>query len=123
MSWIYRTLVVPAPLAEQVKGLCAILAGAAGESMFTTALSSTGSLPATHYISAGMISEEFASLLPLNGQGGDVNHLVSLAASAGTNISYEVLEAILNASIVSDEDAHTFLLSNNLKICSSEVVL
>jgi hypothetical protein len=34
--------------------------------MFSTALSASGLCPATHYISAGLIAEPFAAILPLD---------------------------------------------------------
>lgn len=45
--------------------------GPAAEGMFRVPLSPTGSMPATHWISAGMIDEMFASVLPLTRYEGD----------------------------------------------------
>ena len=64
--WTHRTLIVPTNQVELARSLCAALAGPAGEGMFTTPLSPTGFFPATHYISAGLIEEQFAAILPLD---------------------------------------------------------
>ena len=63
--WTYRALVVPDAQVTYARELTAAVAGPAGAGMFTAALSPTGSEPATHWISAGMIADEFAALLPL----------------------------------------------------------
>jgi hypothetical protein len=64
--WRHRTLIVSADHAGLARNLCAALAGPAGEGMFSTALSASGLYPATHYISAGLIAEPFAAILPLD---------------------------------------------------------
>lgn len=66
MTWTHRVLIVEADHVELARSLCAALAGPAGEGMFSTALSATGLFPATHYISAGLIAETFAAILPLD---------------------------------------------------------
>ena len=64
--WRHRTLIVSADHAALARNLCAALAGPAGKGMFSTALSASGLYPATHYISAGLIAEPFAAILPLD---------------------------------------------------------
>ena len=65
-TWTHRTIIVPAAFQQLAQGLCAAAAeGDAGKGMFTTGLSATGALPATHYISSGYIFDDFAALLPL----------------------------------------------------------
>lgn len=64
--WRHRTLIVSADHAALARNLCAALAGPAGEGMLSTALSASGLYPATHYISAGLIAEPFAAILPLD---------------------------------------------------------
>jgi hypothetical protein len=65
-QWTHRNIIVPAAVVEQARTLCAALAGSGGEDMFTAPLSATGELPATHYISSGLIWNEFAEMLPLD---------------------------------------------------------
>ena len=50
---------------DYARELAATVAGPSGSGMWTTPLSATGQEPATHWISAGLISEDFAALLPL----------------------------------------------------------
>lgn len=66
MTWTHRVLIVEADHVELARSLCAALAGPAGEGMFSAPLSATGLFPATHYISAGLIEDTFASILPLD---------------------------------------------------------
>ena len=63
-TWVHTTIVVPDAYAEAARQLAASLAeGSAGENMFTTPLSADGSLPATHWISSGLIWQEFVDVL------------------------------------------------------------
>lgn len=64
--WTHRTIIVDAAQVELARRLCAALAGSAGEGMLSTAISASGLHPATHYISAGLIAEPFAAILPLD---------------------------------------------------------
>lgn len=64
--WTHRTIIVDAAQVELARSLCAAIVGPAGEGMFSTPLSATGLFPATHYISAGLIEDTFASILPLD---------------------------------------------------------
>lgn len=64
--WRHRTLIVHADQVDLARSLCAALAGPAGAGMFSTALSASGLYPATHYISAGLIEDAFAAILPLD---------------------------------------------------------
>ena len=64
MTFIHRTMIVPAAFVDTSKGLCKGLAGDAGDRMFITALGQSASGPVTHYISAGYISAEMADFMP-----------------------------------------------------------
>ena len=65
-QYTHRTIIVPAVFQQLAQGLCEAAAeGDAGKGMFTTGLSATGALPATHYISSGQIYESLADFLPL----------------------------------------------------------
>lgn len=61
--WVHRCIIVNALIRDQAAALCAALAGSGGANMFETPLSATGQEPPTHYISSGMIEEEFALML------------------------------------------------------------
>ena len=60
---VRRCLIVTAPNQALAQEVCVGLAGAKGAGMFLAGLSPTGALPATHFISDGMISEGMAALL------------------------------------------------------------
>ena len=115
--WVHRTIIVPAPLVEAARAACAGLAGPGGSGMFTTPLSATGTLPASHYISSGMIEDQFASLLPLitvvrtdgtpttNIQPGNAALTAQLAADAGLPFTEEEISMLLSAVDVSGQSA------------------
>ena len=58
---IFRTIVVPADEQAEAQAIAAEYPGGAG--MFTTACSPTGDLPATDYISSGMLSVDIVDAL------------------------------------------------------------
>lgn len=62
ITWVFRTLVVPAGIVAAARELGAALTPA-GAGMFTTPCSPTGTGDATHYISSGMLDAQFAGLL------------------------------------------------------------
>ena len=62
MSWTHRTLIVPTALVAAARELGAAISPA-GAGMYLTPLSPTGSEPATHWISSGLIDESFAAIL------------------------------------------------------------
>ena len=132
MAWTHRTLIVPVDQVELARSLCAALAGPAGEGMFTTPLSPTGFFPATHYISAGLIEDNFADLLPLTSvsyaeddtpsietRPGDIDLIVQLAADAELPITEAEVSALLAAVDVSDQAAEDALARLGLKIIST----
>lgn len=60
-----RTLIIAAQDAPLAQSIASTLAGAAGTGMWTTPLSSDGAEPATHYVSTGYVTEQFAAMCPL----------------------------------------------------------
>ena len=120
---VLRTIIVPAALVTKARNLGAALAPT-GEGMYTTALSATGNLPATHYVSSGLIHEPpFAELL------GNANALFT-AAQEGANRQGKAIGATQNdtndlvaQSFVGDEtqEPHAFIASKGLQIINSVV--
>ena len=107
MTYTFRTFIVPAAVVDMARAMCVGLAGPAGDGMFTTELSATGSDPVTHYISSGLISDEMAALLPLttvNPDGstttapGDPAYVVELAAQAGITATEQQITALYTAA-------------------------
>ena len=112
MTYTFRTFIVPAAVVDMARAMCVGLAGPAGDGMFTTELSATGSDPVTHYISSGLISDEMAALLPLttvNPDGstttapGDPAYVVELAAQAGITVTVEQVAGLLASVDVSEQ--------------------
>ena len=119
--WTHRTIIVPATHAEAARTACAGLAGPGGSGMFTTPLSATGTLPASHYISSGLIEDQFASLLPLttvvhtdgtpstSSQPGNAVLTAQLAADAGLPFTEEGISMLFAAVDVSEQPAEDAL--------------
>lgn len=119
-QYTHRTIICPAAFQQLSQGLCAAAAeGDAGAGMFTTGLSATGALPATHYISSGYIFNDFAALLPLttvtqtvNAKGeasttaatrpGNVPVVEGLAAQAGITLPPGTVAALFDAIDVTE---------------------
>lgn len=94
-DYIFKTLIVPATIAEQCRALAVALAGPAAEGMWTTPCVIDGAL---HYISSGAVGAEFAAVLASP----DAMH--AACQVAGLPATLEQCEAILAAAIVIDLD-------------------
>ena len=112
MPWTHRTIIVPDPVVEPARLACEALAGAGGSGMFTVPLSPSGELPATHWISSGLIEQEFADLLA------NPDALTAVATAAGLDPA--PLVAIVAAADISDEPADAALARLGLQRCNQE---
>ena len=117
-TYTHRSIIVPAAFQQLAQGLCKAAAeGDAGNGMFTTGLSATGALPATHYISSGYIADDFAALLPLTTvepstedgepdtvteRPGNVAVVEGLAAQAGITLPPGTIAALFDAIDVTE---------------------
>lgn len=110
MAWVRRTMIVADAVVDQCRAMAAQLALAGGSDMWTRPLSANGSLPATHWISAGCIDESFAAMISS-----------PEALSAGAGIPLEQATAILSQCIVSDDDPHAAMAAAGLVMVSAEV--
>ena len=63
-DWSFRTLICTAATTPLARDIAATLSPSGGQQMWLTGLSATGNAPATHYVSTGLISPEFAALVP-----------------------------------------------------------
>jgi hypothetical protein len=113
-EWKYRCLIVPDAQVAFARALSETVAGPAGAGMWTTPLSASGFMPATHWISAGLISAEFAALLPLTTYPadaepvtvpGDVATVAQLAAANGFEATTEQVQALFDASDITEQEA------------------
>lgn len=128
--WTHRTIIVDADQVELARSLCAALAGPAGEGMFSTPLSASGLFPATHYISAGLIEDKFAAILPLDipatedtkaqripGQPEAV--LVALPEGYEPKLTPAEVEALFAAIDVTEGDALARMQTLGLAMCQA----
>jgi len=137
-TWTHRTIIVPAAFQQLAQGLCAAAAeGDAGKGMFTTGLSATGALPATHYISSGYIFDDFAALLPLTTvepstddgepdmvteRPGNVAFVEGLAAQAGITLPAGTVAGLFDALDVSEQGPFEAVARLGLVMVQSEAV-
>ena len=124
----HRTIIIPASAQRNAQALCKGLAGAAGDNMFITELSATGSAPTTHFISSGPISEGMAALLPCKSVTTDKDGkeqitttpgmpeaVPALATKAGISTTKAKITALYSAIDVSDQDPHAAVARLGLK--------
>ena len=115
MPWTHRTIIVPDAAVAGARMACEALAGPGGSGMFTVPLSATGELPATHWISSGLIEQEFADLLA------SPDALAAVATQAGLDPA--PLVAIVAASDISEDPADVALARLGLQLCHDPVEL
>lgn len=134
IEWTYRTLVVPAYKVEFARLLTSTLAGASGEGMWTTLLSPTGSLPATHYISSGMLSTEFASLLALQEvstedtgditisviSAGQPEYVATAVSELGVEVTSNQISGLYLESDITEQDPHSVMARLGLQMIQPE---
>lgn len=112
-TWLHRCLIVPDAYVTLARALASGIAGASAQGMWSVPLSATGTLPATHWISVGLMDEGFANLLPLttyDAEGnptttpGQPETIVALSEQLGQPVPLAAVEALLNsAQITLDE--------------------
>ena len=115
MSWINRTMIVPAEHVDLVRALAEGISGPAGAGMWTTGLSADGTEPATPYISAGLREDTCAALLALTTYTKDEEGVETSDTAPGdaqfiadqAEAPLSVIEALLEAVTVTDEPAMT----------------
>ena len=121
--WKFRTIIVPDSLVHYARELTAVIAGEAGQGMYSAALANKDN-PAviTHWASSGMITQEFASLLPLlvQTEEGDVQQagnpkLVSeIATAQGFETTEEKVQELFDLSYVTEQDFFSYADKLNL---------
>ena len=114
-TWVHLTIIVPDAVVAPARMACEALAGAGGSGMYSVPLSPTGELPTTHWISSGLIEQEFADLLA------NPDAMAAVAAQAGLDPA--PLVAIVAASDITDEPADVALARLGLQLCQSPAEL
>ena len=124
-EWTYRALVVPDALVTYARELTAAVAGEAGAGMYSAGLSPTGQEPATHWISAGLIADEFAALLPLTTYPPDADPIhtpgqpdtvAAIATANGYPTTAEQVQALLDASDITEQDPQVVMARLGLQM-------
>lgn len=111
-AWTHKTIIVPDAVVAPARLACEALAGAGGSGMYSVPLSPTGALPATHWISSGLIEQGFADLLS------NPDALAAVATQAGLDPA--PLVAIVAASDISEEPCSEALARLGLQLCHQE---
>ena len=111
MPWVHRTIITPDAAVEPARMACEALAGPGGSGMFTVPLSPTGELPATHWVSSGLIEQDFADLL--------ASPDALTAVTTGAGLDPAPLVAIVAASDISEDPAEVALVRLGLQVCQS----
>ena len=101
--WVHKTIIVADAVVQQARQLCSSLAGQGGCGMYETALSADGTLPASHWISSGLILQDFATMLE------NTAIVYGAAEQAGIELPQGSVEAILSMCDISDEQAEAAL--------------
>lgn len=103
MVWVHKTILVSDAVVDQARSLCEQLAGAGGAGMFATALSADGAEPASHWVSSGLILQDFAQMLE------NPAIVYTAAEQVGIELPEGSVEALLSHCDISDEQAETTL--------------
>jgi len=126
----YRCLIIPDLQAVYARELSAVVAGPSGDGMWTTPLSATGKLPATHWISAGIISDEFAAMLPLTTYSlgaeptttpGKADLVAEISTANGYQTTVENVQALFDVSEVTEQNAREAIARMGLQIAQEPV--
>jgi hypothetical protein len=118
MAWSFRTLITTAATTPLARDIAATLSPTAGQNMWLTGLSATGNAPATHYVSTGLISPEFAALVPeqvweqdANGDWvmtsstpGDPVACYDLCIAGGLTVTQAQVDAVYAAADVTEQE-------------------
>lgn len=113
-AWVHRTLIVPDRQVKFARLLAESLAGPSGSGMWSTPLSATGALPPTHWISSGLLREDFVALLTQPAA------CTELAQSLGFKVSEKALTKLLEDSDITEDTALGALSRLGLTLVTEE---
>lgn len=115
-----RTIILHSTIVEKVKQLTGLMVWIdQAENMCNIPLSPTGELPATHYISSWIISDEFALLLPLYENWEKVYEWNKEIISNASWVSVDKIEDLFSLMYVSEEDSNTAINRLWLKLINN----
>ena len=133
--WDFRSLIIPTAQVQLARDIAATLSPSAGQNMWLTGLSATGSAPATHYISTGLISPEFAALVPcqtweqdkngnwvmVSSTPGDPVLCYQMCVAAGLSVTQAQVNAVYAAADVTAQEP--FVAMGRMKLKMVQVPL
>lgn len=96
MSYIFKTIIVPASHVELARAVCAS-AGSGGEGMFIVKCAPVNNPEDIHYISSGLIGSAFESAFSSTGI------IVTMAEEANVEVTLEQIEELMSVADISDE--------------------
>ena len=133
MADTFLTLIVTASHVDLARNLAASF-GPGGAGMWTTGLSPTGAEPATHYVSSGMLPEEFAGMVPTqtwelidgswvmtSSTPGDATAVFYVAQQQGVECTLQEVADTLTSSDVTEQPPFTAFDRLGLKIVTPEL--
>ena len=117
MQYLHRAMIVPDAIVATVRSLADSF-GPASSGMWTTPLSPTGELPATHWISTGFIGPEFAYMVPeqfweqdetgawvqTGSTPGNPQAVYEACTAAGKTVTLEEIEAVYAVVDVTEQE-------------------
>jgi len=131
VTYEHATIVITATVATALRRLAQVLDRSETDGMFTTALSATGNLPATHFVSSGQVPDVFAqairspSILNTKAQAAFLKEGVTYpftlvqvtAALSGCSISDGTRSVVIDGvSTVVNEGPHEFIARLGLQM-------
>lgn len=121
----FRTIILQSTIVDKVKQLTWLIAWEdQARDMWNTPLSPTWELPATHYISSWIISDEFALLLPCfwyldNWEWGKIYAWKAETISQAIWVAIQNIESLFSLMDVSEQSSNEALLRLKLKLCEN----
>jgi hypothetical protein len=133
MNPAFRTLIIQAQDQTLSQQIAATLGGQAGENMWIVGLSADGQLPATHYVSTGCISPEFADMMPTatyvyeNDQWvqtaytpGNAALVAGACAAAGLTVTEQEIEDIYSRCDVTEQEPFVAFARLGLQVVQAD---
>ena len=122
--WTHRCLIMPDSHVTLARTLCETIAGPSGSNMWNTPLSTSGNLPISHWISVGLIANEFADILPLLEYSEDGSSTLAnpgkaqlaayVANQRGMQVTVAEIQELFNVSNVTKDTADISISRLNL---------
>ncbi len=121
MPWIHRTLVCPAHLVDAARELCAAV-HPAGAGMFSAPASSDGALPATHWVTAGLVEDTWAPAFLAPAYLFGVAQMGAAEQGLVLTATFADAQALLAQGDVSDEPWDVVSASLGLVLCADPLM-